>query len=113
MLLRLALALVLSLLALPALAQPNESFESFIRSFEAKAVAAGVSRETYRRATASITPDPNVPELVTTQPEFTTPMWEYIDSRVSSGRISRGQDAIAAHATLFEEAGQRYGVDPY
>ena len=113
MLIRLALALLLSMLAIPALAQPTESFESFIRSFEAKAVAAGVSRETYLRATAGITPDPNVPELVTTQPEFTTPMWEYIDSRVSSGRISRGREAIAAHAALFEAAGQRYGVDPH
>ncbi len=113
MLLRLAIALVISLLAFPAQAQPTESFESFVRSFEAKAVAAGVSRDTYRRATAGMTPDPNVPALVTAQPEFTTPMWEYIDTRVSPGRIARGQDAIAAHAALFEAAGRRYGVDPY
>ena len=113
MLLRLVLALVLSLLAVPALAQPTESFESLVRNFEAKAVAAGVTRETYERATAGMTPDPNVPELVTTQPEFATPMWEYLDGRVSSSRIARGQEAIGANAALFEAAGQRYGVDPY
>jgi membrane-bound lytic murein transglycosylase B len=105
--------LVLQAVASPARGQPVETFERFVRSFEAKAVAAGVSRDTYRRAVGGITPDPNVPELVTAQPEFTTPMWEYIDARVSSGRIARGQDAMAANASLFEAAGRRYGVDPY
>lgn len=100
-------------LALPAGAQPVESFDAFIRNFEAKAVAAGVSRETYRAATAGLTPDPNVPNLVTSQPEFTTPMWEYIESRVSAGRIERGRNAIARNEALFRAAGQRYGVDPY
>jgi membrane-bound lytic murein transglycosylase B len=108
-----ALVCILALLVQSATAQPIESFESFVRNFEAKAVAAGVSRDVYRRATAGITPDPNVPNLVTTQPEFTTPMWEYLDSRVSSGRIARGRDAIAASTALFEAAGRRYGVDPY
>jgi membrane-bound lytic murein transglycosylase B len=108
-----ALVCILALLVQSATAQPIESFESFVRNFEAKAVAAGVSRDVYRRATAGITPDPNVPNLVTTQPEFTTPMWEYLDSRVSSGRIARGRDAIAANTALFEAAGRRYGVDPY
>jgi membrane-bound lytic murein transglycosylase B len=108
-----AVILLLALLAAPAAAQPEQSFASFLDSFEAKAVAAGVSRETYRRATAGLTPDPNVPRLVTTQPEFTTPIWEYIDTRVSSGRIARGRDAMARNEALFQSVGQRYGVDPY
>lgn len=109
----LTLVLFLSAIATPALAQPIESFDSFISSLEAKAVAAGVSREVYREVTANMTPDPNVPDLVTAQPEFSTPMWEYLDSRVTSGRISRGRDAIAANASLFEATGKLYGVDPY
>ena len=110
---RFLLTAVLLLLTTPAFAQPVESFESFVRNFEAKAVAAGVDREVYRRATAGLTPDPNVPNLVTTQPEFTTPMWDYIDGRVTSGRISRGKAAMASNSGLFEAAGRRYGVDPY
>jgi membrane-bound lytic murein transglycosylase B len=96
-----------------ALAQPVESFESFIRSFEAKAVAAGVTRETYRAAMLGLTPDPNVPDLVVRQPEFTTPMWEYIEGRVTASRIERGRAAIERNRALFEAAGRRYGVDPY
>lgn len=107
------IAFALALLAVPALAQSQESFGSFIRSFEAKAVAAGVTRETYRRAMDGLTEDPNVPNLVTTQPEFTTPVWDYIDKRVSNERIGQGQKAMGEQKALFAAAGQRYGVDPY
>jgi membrane-bound lytic murein transglycosylase B len=110
---RVLLAVALLLLATPASAQPVESFVGFLRSFEARAVAAGVERDVYRRATAGLTPDPNVPELVTAQPEFTTPMWEYIEGRVSAGRISRGREAMAVNAPLFKETGRRTGVDPH
>lgn len=106
-------ALLWLLLAAPALAQPVEPFDAFLRNFEARAVAAGVSVEVYRRATAGLTPDPNVPDLVTTQPEFTTPIWDYLDKRVTAGRIARGQAAIGANGALFEAVGQRTGVDPY
>ena len=110
---RLVVAGLLMALATPAFAQPVEPFADFIRNFEAQAVAAGVDPDVYRQATAGLTPDPNVPKLVTAQPEFTTPMWEYIATRVNSGRISRGQAAMGAQQALFDAAGRTYGVDPY
>ena len=54
-----------------------QSFAEFLKAFEAKAVEAGVSRQVYRSATAGLSPDPNIPKLVETQPEFTTPIWDY------------------------------------
>jgi membrane-bound lytic murein transglycosylase B len=96
-----------------ARAQPVESFESFIAGFEARAVAEGISPQTYRAATAGLTPDPNIPNIVSSQPEFTTPVWEYIEGRVSAGRIARGREAMAQNAALFEAIGARYGVDPH
>ena len=111
---RIIISFILFLIAgTSAFAQPVESFDSFIRNFEAKAVAAGVTRETYRAAMSGLTPDPNVPDLVVRQPEFTTPMWDYIEGRVSAGRIERGRAAITRNKALFEAAGKRYGVDPY
>ncbi len=109
---RLFLALSL-LLASPVAAAPIESFDVFLRNFEAKAIAAGVSRATWRAATSGLTPDPAVPNLVETQPEFTTPVWDYLDKRVTSGRIERGQAAIEKNSALFEAVGRRTGVDPY
>jgi membrane-bound lytic murein transglycosylase B len=89
-----------------------ESFDAFLRGFEAKALAAGVQRDVYRRATAGLTPDPDVPKLVETQPEFTTPIWDYLDRRITDDRIARGRKAMAANAPLFEAAGRQFGVDP-
>ena len=110
---RLLAAGLLMAMASPALAQPVESFSAFLRNFEARAVAAGIDADVYRQATEGLTPDPNVPKLVTSQPEFTTPMWEYIETRVSAGRISRGQAAMGQQQALFDAAGKAYGVDPY
>jgi len=108
-----AVAVALALLATSAVAAPIESFPDFIRNFEARAVAAGVSAATYRAATEGLTPDPNIPELVETQPEFTTPIWDYLDKRVTFGRIERGQAAIDRNKALFTEVGRQTGVDPY
>jgi membrane-bound lytic murein transglycosylase B len=106
-------ALLLALMAMPAFAQPVESFDSFIANFRAKALAAGVSGAVYDAAMAGLTPDPRVPNLVSTQPEFTTPMWDYIEGRVTTGRIERGKAAMTRNAALFSSVGQAYGVDPY
>lgn len=101
------------LLTLPALAQPVGSFDDFIAGFRSKALAAGVSGGVYDAAMGGLTPDPRVPSLVSTQPEFTTPMWDYIEGRVTAGRIARGKAAIARNAALFTAVGQSYGVDPF
>lgn len=100
-------------LAAPALAQPNGSFADFLVQFRGEALAGGVSAATYDSAMAGLSPDPRVPELVQTQPEFTNPVWDYLDGRVSAGRIERGRSALAQNSALFSSIGQRYGVDPY
>src|SRR3954470_20577411 len=89
-----------------------ESFDAFLRAFEPKAAAAGVSPQTYETATAGLTPDPAIPRLVDTQPEFATPMWAYLDQRVTDDRIVRGRAKMTANAALFESVGRTFGVDP-
>ena len=106
-------ALFLVLLTLPVAAQPIESFDSFVAGFRDKALAAGVSGAVYDTAMSGLTPDPRVPDLVSTQPEFTTPMWDYIEGRVTAGRIERGKAAMARNSSLFASVGQAYGVDPF
>ena len=109
------LAVFLAFLGLtaPAFAQPVESFPDFIKNFEATAVAAGVTHETYAKAMYGLTADEKVPELVTSQPEFTTPLWDYIDKRVTEWRMGKGKESIAANQALLTAIGDKYGVDPY
>lgn len=111
---KLALAAMLAMPGVvPALAQPTQSFPAFVREFEARAVADGISPEVYRQATRGLTPDPAVPDFSGAQPEFETPIWVYLDRRVSSERIARGQAAFAGNRALIERVGTEFGVDPY
>jgi membrane-bound lytic murein transglycosylase B len=100
-------------LAAPATAQPIDSFADFLVQFRAEAVQAGVNGQFYDAIIADLTPDPRVPNLVETQPEFTTPVWDYLDARISASRIERGKAAMARNADLFARIGQHYGVDPH
>lgn len=112
---RQAVRVLIALLALagPARAQPVESFEAFKARFEAVAVAAGIERSLYRAVMEPVGEDPSIARSIGGQPEFVTPIWDYIDRRVSAGRIDRGRAAMAANAALFEAVGAAYGVDPY
>jgi membrane-bound lytic murein transglycosylase B len=101
--------LCVALAAVPAQA---ETFAQFLHAFAAKAVKAGVPPAVYDRATAGLTPDPKVPNLVSAQPEFTIPIWDYLDVRVSPRRVEGGRAAMAANAELFDRIGRQYGVDP-
>ncbi|PXA99700.1 lytic murein transglycosylase [Nostoc sp. 3335mG] len=105
--------LIALMMTAPALAQDNAAFAGFLADLRGEAVASGVSAPAYDALTAGLTPDPRVPRLVETQPEFTTPVWDYIDTRVNSGRIERGRRALERNAPLFSAIGQRFGVDPY
>lgn len=100
-------------LAGAGLAQPVESFEAFKDRMEAVAVANGIDRDFYRAVMGPVTPDPSIPPLISGQPEFVTPVWEYLDARIGSGRIARGRAAVAANGGLLNAIGQLYGVDPY
>ncbi len=106
-------ALVLALAVSPVMSQPTQPFSAFVRQFETRAAAAGIAREVYRRATDGLTPDPAVPEFSEAQPEFETPIWVYLDRRVSPERIARGRAAFADHRALIERVGTEFGVDPY
>jgi membrane-bound lytic murein transglycosylase B len=102
--------LFLLLLIAPAQA---ETFSDFLHAFKAKAVAAGVDPHVYDLSTDGLTPDPTIKTLVETQPEFTTPIWDYLDKRITEHRVANGKAAIDKNRTLFETIGKRSGVDPY
>jgi membrane-bound lytic murein transglycosylase B len=61
---------------------------------------------------AGLTPDPAIAGFISAQPEFTVPVWDYLDKRISAERIARGQAAMARNSALFAATGKRFGVDP-
>lgn len=96
-----------------AVAQPAGSFSQFIDDFAQKAIRVGVSPQLYAQLTSGMSPDPRTPNLIARQPEFTTPIWQYMDTRVSAGRVSRGRRAVANNRALLDQMGERFGVDPF
>ncbi len=118
-----AAALALACLGLqPAVAQegtpetvvqqpdPATRFRTFLETFRAEAVAAGIPSDLYDRATATIAVNPRVEQLNLSQPEFVRPVWAYIDSAVTETRVNRGRDLIGVNADLFARLQAQYGV---
>ena len=87
------------------------SFAEWRDRFRARALAAGISSGTFERAFAGVGPNAVVLERDAYQPEFTRPIWEYLDSAVSETRVETGRREAQARRSLLESIEQRYGVD--
>jgi membrane-bound lytic murein transglycosylase B len=96
----------------PALPPGAElAFASFIAGLTAEAQVAGVSAATYDAAMAGLTPDPQVLELSTVQPEHAKSVSEYVTALVSETRLENGQKNLASHEVVVKQIEAAYGVD--
>ena len=91
--------------------QPNQSFASWQAAFRQEALSAGIQAAVFDAAFAGVSPDPAIIRADRSQPEFTRPVWEYLDSAISATRVRRGQALLAEHASTLQAIEQRYGVD--
>ena len=98
--------------ALQATAEtPLPSFADWRQAMRGEAIAAGIDAALFDRVFADVTPDPAVLKADSSQPEFTRPVWEYLDGAVSSSRIGRGRVLLAQHNTVLQRIEQQYGVE--
>ncbi len=104
-----AFAAGLMALASPAVAD----FSSSVASLRADGARAGVSSRTLDAAFSGLQPDMKVLEFEMQQPEFKTPIWDYVDGLVDEERVSDGKAAMAANAHALARAEQTYGVSRY
>jgi lytic murein transglycosylase len=97
------------LLLLPAGAA-SADFRGFVAALWPDARAAGVSRATFDAAFAGVTPDPSVIAETKKQAEFVKPIWSYLDSAISGGRLARGRAAAEEWSSTLASAERQYGV---
>jgi len=109
--LRVTLGFALAAL-LVAPVRSDGDFQTWLAALRAEAEAQGISAETLDRALSGVEPIERVIELDRRQPEFTQTFWRYLDQRISEQRIERGHAMLAEHQALFQEVGERYGVQP-
>ena len=92
-------------------AVPLTSFADWRQALRSEALAAGIDAALFDRVFAGVTPDPAVLKADSSQPEFTRPVWEYLDGAVSSSRIGRGRVLLAQHSLVLQRIEQQYGVE--
>jgi lytic murein transglycosylase len=92
-------------------APAHADFDSCVAGIRASALSQGVSASVFDRAMAGVTPDPKVIEAMNNQPEFRTPIWDYLGALVDEERVQEGRQMLRTHAAALASAEARYGVD--
>ena len=108
---RLAFAAAAALMA-PATAAPAAGdFAQWVARFRAKALARGISGETYDRAMDGLRPDTTGLAAIRAQPEFNEQIWQYLNRRVSDWRVIAGKEKANEYAALFSRIEKDFGVE--
>ncbi|MGD1887149.1 MAG: lytic murein transglycosylase [Cohaesibacteraceae bacterium] len=106
-----ALVPVSALTSVPGQARADAAFQNWVVQFQAEARSAGISDAVLQAAFAGVTsPDESVLESASYQPEFVRTIWDYLDSAVSTSRISNGQEMLQRYATQLDAIVQATGV---
>ena len=87
------------------------AFASCLASLRADAQAKGVSGATYDTHTAALAPDMAVIDFLDAQPEFVTPIWDYLAALVDDERVADGRAMLAEWAPVLARVEAEYGVD--
>ena len=102
--------------AVPALAPTapvaqSLSFSDWCALLRSDAIAAGIDPELFDRAFAGVTPNPDVLAADSRQPEFSRPIWEYLDGALSPLRVAQGRTLRLQHRDTLKEIKKQYRVD--
>lgn len=96
--------------AAPAVDQA--AFDSCLAQLRGQAPAKGVQAQTFDAQLRDARPDASILPLLDAQPEFKTPIWDYLAGLVDDERVRDGQRMLAQWGEVLAHAQQQYGVDP-
>ncbi len=82
-----------------------------LQRLQAPAQQSGVSVQTWQSLVSPLAPDASVLEKLDNQPEFKTPIWDYLAGLVDEERIAQGQQLLKEHQSTLARVQQAYGVD--
>ena len=87
------------------------SFSACLGDLRGAALASGVDSATFDKATQGLTPNPDVLAMAEVQPEFKTPIWDYLAGLVDEERVNDGRAMMARWSQALSAAESRFGVD--
>jgi lytic murein transglycosylase len=88
-------------------------FSQCVGSLRAEAGREGISASTLDRAFGGLEPDRKVLDFQAQQPEFKTPVWDYVDVLTGDDRVADGRAAMAREARALLRAEEQDGVSRY
>ena len=94
---------------IPNYASQN-NFQNCLANLRSQAVARGVSGSTYDRYTQNLNPDYSVIERLNYQPEFSTPIWDYLSGLVDEERVQLGRQKLQQHREVLNRVAATYGI---
>ncbi len=92
--------------------QVDPAFATCLSTLQGAALKQGIPAERFTAMMSPVQPDPTVLDLLDAQPEFTTPIWDYLAALVDDQRVEEGRAMLAQHAALLQRVSAEYGVDP-
>ncbi|TVQ29826.1 MAG: lytic murein transglycosylase [Geminicoccaceae bacterium] len=92
-------------------ASPAAAFETCVAGLERDARARGVPAAVVEAAFAGVERDERVLQFSTAQPEFVTPIWDYLAFLVDDERIEDGRRMLTEHRDLLARIEASFGVD--
>ncbi|MBV2144273.1 lytic murein transglycosylase [Falsochrobactrum sp. TDYN1] len=92
-------------------ASADAGFRKWVAGFRNTAIQNGVTPSTFDLAFKGVNePDPVVLEKARYQPEFTDPVWNYIDNRVNEESVATGQSMARKWGPWLKRIEQRFSV---
>ena len=87
------------------------NFKNCLASMWPEAARRGIARAVFDANTAKLTPDLQIMDLLDDQPEFSKPIWDYVDAFVTDDRIALGKAQLGKYRDTFDAVEHAYGVD--
>ncbi|WP_435750585.1 lytic murein transglycosylase [Thauera sp. AutoDN2] len=108
----LLLVAAFSTLAVSAPVAADEvAFKSCVADLRGEAIRQGVREEVFDAQIADLAPDMAVLGFLDAQPEFVTPIWDYLAALVDEERVTDGAAMLSEWKTVLERVEAEYGVD--
>jgi len=94
----------------PLASTGNPKFDAFLLQARGEAIAQGIKPEVFDQAVKGIAPIASIAASNANQPEFSRPVWSYLDSAVSARRVKDAQAMLARYGDVLARIEASSGV---
>lgn len=86
-------------------------FAAWKDDFIRRAIAKGYDAGMVKRVIGPAVINERALDRDKTQPEFTKPIWSYVDNAVNASRVKQGKTKLSTQSTMYDRVEARYPVD--